>query len=70
MKKSFDCVEMKWDIQQKLMKEYEGLSLEKRSSLMEKRISSDPILGTWLEDVRNKSLKHAMVAEKRVEYGS
>ena len=68
MKKSFDCVQMKWDIQQKLMKEYEGLSLEKRNSLMEKKISNDPILGVWLDGVRNESLKHAMVAEERVEY--
>lgn len=68
MKKTFDCVQMKWDIQRKLMKEYEGLSLEERKALMEKKISSDPILGPWLKEARREPLEQAMVAEKRANY--
>lgn len=70
MKKTFDCVQMKWDIQQKLMKEYEGLSLVDRKVLMEKAISDDPILGPWMERARRESHKQAMVAETRSKYGT
>jgi hypothetical protein len=59
---------MKWDIQQTLMKEYDGLSLEDRKRLMEKEISNDPILGPWLYEVRRKTLKHSMVAEENGVY--
>ena len=45
MKKDFDCVQMKHDIQQKLMKEFEGLTLEERKKIIADRIAADPILG-------------------------
>ena len=63
MDMKFDCVKMKNDIQRQLLKEYEGLSLEERKIIMEKEISSDPILGPWLNKVGRKPLKQAMVAE-------
>ena len=43
--KKFDCVQMKNEIQQKILREIEGLSLEQRRKRTEKRIASDPILG-------------------------
>jgi hypothetical protein len=45
--KKFDCVKMKNDIQQRLMKEFEGLSYEEQWAITEKRILSDPILGPF-----------------------
>ena len=43
--KKFDCVKMKHDIQQQLMKEFEGLSPEEQWRLTEERILADPYLG-------------------------
>ncbi len=67
-KKSFDCVQMKWDIQQKLMKEYEGLTLEERKKLMEQKILADPILGPWYRKVRQQSAAPSAVAESKATY--
>ena len=49
-KKGFDCVQMKHEIQQRLLKETEGLSLEERHRRFEERIAANPILGRlWRE---------------------
>jgi len=50
--KDFDCVRMKHDIQQKLLAEFRGLSLEERRRLIERRIASDPVLGPFWRNVR------------------
>ena len=51
-KKSFDCVRMKWDIQQKQREELAGMSeADKRRVQMEK-IRADPILGPFIRKVR------------------
>lgn len=44
-KKAFDCVQMKHEIQQQVMKEIAGLSCEERRQRLEDAIRSDPILG-------------------------
>ena len=44
MKKKFDCVQMKHDIQRELMKETEGMSFEKRNAYSVKNILANPIL--------------------------
>ena len=44
-REKFDCVRMKHEIQQQIMKEHEGLSREEQRRLTEERISKDPILG-------------------------
>ena len=44
-RKAFDCVEAKRVIQQRILEEFEGLSLEERRRLTDERIGSDPILG-------------------------
>jgi hypothetical protein len=46
-KKKFDCVQMKHEIQQQLMKEFEGLSYEEQWAITEKRVLADPILGPF-----------------------
>ena len=69
MKKKFDCVQIKNDIQQKLLKEYKGLSLEKRKELMNNKISNDPILGSWMKAAKRKHFDQVqMVAEESAEY--
>jgi hypothetical protein len=68
--KTFDCVEMKNEIQRKLQAEYEGLPLEERKVLMEKRILSNPLLGPlYLKSKAREKQKNMMVAEESPEYG-
>ncbi len=48
-KKTFDCVQMKWDIQRKQREELAGLSeADKRRVLMD-RIQADHILGPFIQ---------------------
>jgi len=69
MKKKFDCVQMKWEIQQKLRKEYEGLTLEERNRLAEQKINNDPILGPWWRKVKEHQANKARIAaEAQAEY--
>ena len=42
--KSFDCVKMKHDIQQQILQELTGLSLEQQRKRSQQLIESDPIL--------------------------
>jgi hypothetical protein len=51
-KKEFDCVQMKHDIQQRLLEEMAGLSLEERRRRMEERIAANPILGRLWREAR------------------
>ncbi|MFH0774198.1 MAG: hypothetical protein V2A53_01700 [bacterium] len=51
--KKFDCVQMKWDIQQKIAKEFADLSDEKLNRVQMERINKNPILGPFL----NKACK-------------
>jgi hypothetical protein len=67
--KKFDCVQMKCDIQRKLMEEEEGMTVEERIISAEKKIRSNPILGPWFQKIRRKSPVPAMVAESRAAYG-
>ena len=53
-KKDFDCVQMKHDIQRKLMKEYAGLSLEERNRRSDQALAADPILGTFVKRLNAK----------------
>jgi hypothetical protein len=71
--KTFDCVQMKWDIQRKLREEEKGLSLDERHALMQSKIMADTILGPWLQRVtKRKSAQtaDACVAEAGAVYGS
>ena len=66
-RKTFDCVQMKWDIQRKQREELIGMSeAEKRRTLAE-RIQADPVLGPFLQRVRraaSPSARRESVASK------
>ena len=49
MKKKFDCVKMKWDIQQELAKEYEALSNQNIWEKQAEKIAKNPILKKFLK---------------------
>ena len=51
-KKAFDCVQMKWDIQKRIRKQYEGLSPEAARRAKRETIENDPVLGPFLKRVR------------------
>ena len=53
--KVFDCVQMKSDIQQRLLKEMAGLSLEERRRRLEDQVAANPILKRlWREGGRGE----------------
>ena len=43
--KTFDCIKMKEECQQAVLKKYGGLSFAERQKMMEADILADPILG-------------------------
>ena len=49
--KDFDCVEMKWDIQQRLLAEFHGMSREEVREDQHRRIAADSLLGPFLRKV-------------------
>lgn len=49
--KRFDCVRMKWEIQERLMKEYGHLPNEVAREAQRKRIEQDPEFSKFLERV-------------------
>jgi hypothetical protein len=57
--KDFDCVQMKWDIQQKLLEEERELGREEARRRRDERLRNDPILGPFLQrmeaEVRRKA---------------
>jgi hypothetical protein len=55
MKKSkkFDCVQMKWDIQQRIQKEYKGLPKQEAHKKQMEQVNKNPILGPFLKRVRS-----------------
>ncbi len=48
-KKTFDCVQMKWDIQRKQREELGGMSEPDRRRVQMERIQADPILGPFVQ---------------------
>ena len=68
-KKKLDCVQLKWDIQQKLMEEEKGMTVAERIISTHKKIRSNPILGPWFQEVSRKPSARAMVAESHNKYG-
>jgi hypothetical protein len=53
--KKFDCVEMKWKIQQKLRKQYAGMTEEEARRAQREKVMRDPILGPFLRAVSQTS---------------
>lgn len=52
MNKDFDCVQAKWDIQQKLREQFENMSPEQARQAGRQRIEADPILGPFAKRMR------------------
>lgn len=51
--KSFDCVQMKWEIQQRLDRELAGLTPEQAREEQRRRIEEDPALDAFLRRVHS-----------------
>ena len=51
--KKFDCVKMKWDIQQQISKEFSGISDEEAHKIQMSKVMQDPILGPFCKEVRS-----------------
>jgi hypothetical protein len=70
MKKTFDCVKMKNDIQAKRQAEFSGMTLEEQKAVMNKRLISSPILGPVYRRLLGKRAGDAelKVAEEPGEY--
>ena len=50
--KNFDCVQMKWDIQQKIAKEAIGIPDEEFNRIQMGKITQNHILGPFLKKVK------------------
>jgi len=57
--KDFDCVRMKWDIQQRLLEEERQLGKEEARRLQDERVRNDPVLGLFLLRMEEKERKKA-----------
>jgi hypothetical protein len=50
--KEFDCVRMKREIQEKLRKEFEGMTAEEAREARRRRIAEHSVIGPFAEQVR------------------
>jgi hypothetical protein len=57
--KDFDCVQMKWDIQQKLFEEERLLGTEEAHRRQDERVRSHPIIGPFLRRLEEQKEKAA-----------
>lgn len=55
--KKFDCVQMKWDIQQQIAKEFADIPDKEAYDIQMERIRHNPILGQFLKKVENLKKK-------------
>jgi hypothetical protein len=51
----FDCVQMKWAIQQELLDEESKLGREEARRCREERLRNDPILGPFLQRIEEQA---------------
>ena len=54
--KKFDCVKMKWQIQQKMQQEYENMTDEQAHQLKMKKVFENPVLGKFIERIQKADL--------------
>lgn len=59
IEKDFDCVQMKWDIQQKLLQEETELGIEEARRRRDERLRNDPILGPFLKRMEAEEIRRA-----------
>ena len=57
--KDFDCVKMKWDIQQKLLEEVRLLGPEEAHRMQDERVRNDAILGPFLKRMEAEEIRRA-----------
>ncbi|MEK6713236.1 MAG: hypothetical protein AABY41_03475 [Nitrospirota bacterium] len=50
--KAFDCVGMKWEIQQEIAREFKGYSEKKMHDKQKERIVQNPVLGEFVSRIR------------------
>jgi len=50
--KQFDCVQMKWDIQQQLAEEFTGMPETEAQQILDQRVVANPVLGPILKRLR------------------
>jgi hypothetical protein len=67
--KTFDCVQMKWDIQQRLQVEEQGLSAAERNRRAELALERSPVLAKWWREVRGHQAQPRIAAETPASYG-
>jgi len=60
--KEFDCVQMKWDIEQKLQDEERHYGKAEARRRRDERLHNDPILGPFLQRV--EAYERRMTSEK------
>lgn len=53
--KKFDCVKMKWDIQQEIAKESSGISDEQSHRIQMQKVMQNPILGPFCKKLHRVS---------------
>jgi len=58
--KDFDCVQMKWEIQQKLLEEERQLGPEEAHRRQDERVRNDPILGRFLQRMEAQERRRAI----------
>ena len=57
--KKFDCVKMKWEIQQQLAEECAGMPDKEAYAIQMERVRRNPIMGQFLKRVENLKEKVA-----------
>lgn len=57
--KDFDCVQMKWDIQQMLLEEERQLGPEEAHRRRAERVRNDPVLGPFLKRMEAEEIRKA-----------
>ncbi|MEA2013548.1 MAG: hypothetical protein U9O87_10825 [Verrucomicrobiota bacterium] len=70
MKKKFDCVKMKHNIQEQLDKEMKGISLDERFYYLKNKPITSPILLKFINRMKKKERTKAtsVVAESQARY--
>lgn len=53
-----DCVQMKWEIQQQLAKEFAGVPKEEAQRILTERVMANPIFGALLKQARRTPLPY------------
>lgn len=64
--KDFDCVQMKWDIQQKLLEEENRLGIDEARRVRQDRLRADPILGPFLQRLLEHQRRKASEAVEQL----